>query len=80
MDINVPENTVELSNGTVYRRKPWRRGTNALVAIGRMEDERKSETDGSGNTTSKLTGNRVFVAQSAGIINPLKASKKSVGK
>ncbi len=51
MSVPMPQNTVEM-DGKVYRRKPWRGGTFALVLMGSMVDEKDAE--------GKPTGSRTF--------------------
>jgi len=72
--VAMPEDSVE-HEGKVYRRQAWRghRGFFALVPVGKMEDV---------VLEGKATGQRTFVPLRAGstFVNPLKASKKSMGK
>jgi len=81
----MPEGAVELNN-TVYRREKFRKmkKANALIAIGTMEDALEDVLDGEGKPTGKrkAAGRRTFVplGKGKGPVNPLKASKKSVGK
>jgi hypothetical protein len=68
--VAAPEGAVVHDDGKVYRRKPWRSGTFALILIGNMVNE--AGPDG------KPTGQKSFVSLvHKESTNPLKVSRKT---
>jgi hypothetical protein len=69
----LPDNTIEVE-GKVYRRKPWKGHSFALVLVGKLDNELDADR--------KPTGNKVFVPLAKGdaSTDPLKSAARKAHK